>query len=510
MKTPDLVLVNPGSRARIYQSLGKRLTAVENPVWAGLIATFVRAKGFAVEIVDAEADELTPEETADRVKALSPVLVAIVVYGHQPSASTQNMTGASALATAIKNMDLDIPILMLGGHVASLPERTLADERCDFVSSDEGLHTVVDLLMAFTASRVPDLSRVQGLVYRDRSTPLSGGHSHIIRNDAAPLVKDLDVAMPGIAWDLLPMTRYRAHNWHCFGDLGRERYAAIYTTLGCPYRCSFCCIQAPFKAGEQMLGLRTEANSYRFWSPARVVEEIEVLVTKYGVRNIKVADEMFVLNQRHVIGICDLLIDRGYNLNIWAYARVDTVKPTMLDKLKRAGFNWLALGIEAADDRVLSDVDKRYEVDQVYDTVRRIRNAGISTIGNFIFGLPEDTPETMQRTLDLALDLNCEFANFYSAMAYPGSPLYEEAIRRGWRLPDAWSGYSQHSVDTLPLPTRHISAGEVLSFRDRAFDTYFRHEPYLKMIREKFGEATLAHIREMTSHTLDRKYSRQG
>ena len=238
-----------------------------------------------------------------------------------------------------------------------------------------------------------------------------------------------------------------------------------------------------------------------------MVEEIDLLVNKYGVRNIKFADEMFVLNQRHVLGICDLLIERGYDLNIWAYARVDTVKDNMLDKLKRAGFNWLALGIEAADDRVLTDVDKRYEVDEVYDTVRRIKDAGINIIGNYIFGLPEDTHETMQRTLDLALDLNCEFANFYSAMAYPGSPLYEEAIRRGWRLPDTWSGYSQHSVDTLPLPTRHISAGEVLSFRDRAFDTYFRHEPYLRMVKEKFGEATLAHIREMTSHTLERKYT---
>src|SRR5262245_30986046 len=118
----DLVLVNPGSRARIYQSLGKRLTAVENPVWAGLIATFARAKGFSVEIVDAEGDELTPEQAADRVCALSPVLVAVVVYGHQPSASTQNMTGASALATAIKHTCPDIPLLMLGGHVAALPE----------------------------------------------------------------------------------------------------------------------------------------------------------------------------------------------------------------------------------------------------------------------------------------------------------------------------------------------------------------------------------------------------
>jgi radical SAM superfamily enzyme YgiQ (UPF0313 family) len=497
--TPDLVLVNPGGRVRIYQSLGKRLTAVENPVWAGLIATFVRAKGFSVEIVDAEADELSPEEAADRVKALSPALAAIVVYGHQPSASTQNMTGASALAIAIKNANGDLPLLMLGGHVASLPERTLADEACDFVSSDEGLHTIVDLLRAFKATPEPDLSHVHGLVYRD--------HGHPVRNTAAPLVKDLDVEMPGVAWDLLPMARYRAHNWHCFGDLEREPYAAIYTTLGCPYRCSFCCIQAPFKAGEQVMGLRAEANSYRFWSPARVVEEIDLLVNRYGVRNIKFADEMFVLNQRHVVGICDLLIPRGYDLNIWAYARVDTVNDDMLDKLKRAGFNWLALGIEAADDRVLTDVDKRYEIGEVFDTVQRIKDAGINIIGNYIFGLPEDTLETMQQTLDLALGLNCEFANFYSAMAYPGSPLYEEAVRNGWQLPETWSGYSQHSVDTLPLPTRHISAGDVLSFRDRAFDTYFKHEPYLKMIEDKFGAATIAHIREMTSHKLERKYS---
>ncbi len=302
---------------------------------------------------------------------------------------------------------------MLGGHVASLPERTLAEEACDFVSSDEALHTVVDLLTAFKASPEPDLSRVRGLVYRDH------GQSRV-RNAAAPLVKDLDGEMPGVAWDLLPMTRYRAHNWHCFGDLEREPYAAIYTTLGCPYRCSFCCIQAPFKAGEQMMGLRAEANSYRFWSPARVVEEIDLLVTKYGVRNIKFADEMFVLNQRHVIGICDLLIERGYDLNIWAYARVDTVKDNMLDKLKRAGFSWLALGIEAADDRVLTDVDKRYEVDEVYDTVRRIKDAGINIIGNYIFGLPEDTPR------------RCSGRSIWRSISTASS---RTSIPR-WRIPD--------------------------------------------------------------------------
>jgi hypothetical protein len=202
----DLVLVNPGSRMRLYQSLGKRLTAVENPVWAGLIATFIRRRSFSVEIVDAEADDLTPDETAARVIALNPRLVTVVVYGHQPSASTQNMTGASAIVTAIKALSPETRVLMLGGHVAALPERTLGEEVCDFVTSDEGLYGISDLLSAFRESETPALSGVRGLVYRSEG--------HIVSNTAAPLVKDVEHEMPGIAWDLLPMSRYRAHNWH--------------------------------------------------------------------------------------------------------------------------------------------------------------------------------------------------------------------------------------------------------------------------------------------------------
>jgi anaerobic magnesium-protoporphyrin IX monomethyl ester cyclase len=497
----DLVLVNPGARTAIYQSLGKRLTAVENPIWAGLIATFVRQHRYDVQIIDAEADELAPSQIADRVAEINPRLVAIVVYGHQPSASTQNMTGASLACTAIRARSPEAKILMLGGHVAALPEVTLADEACDYVAHDEGLYTIVDLLEAARAGD-SDLGKIRGLAY------WQGGKLRQFRsNAAAPLVKDLDQQMPGVAWDLLPMTKYRAHNWHCFGHLDREPYAAIYTTLGCPYKCSFCCIQAPFKAGEKELGMKDTVNSYRFWSPERVIGEIDLLVNKYGVRNIKFADEMFVLNVRHVSAICDLIIERGYDLNIWAYARVDTVKEGMLDKLKRAGFNWLAFGIEAASDRVLSDVDKRYEIEQVYETIGRVKAAGINIIGNYIFGLPEDDLESMQQTLDLALELNTEFANFYSAMAYPGSPLYRQAIAKGWPLPATWSGYSQHAVDTLPLPTKHLPAGEVLRFRDYAFQAYFTHQPYLDYVERRFGADTVAHIREMASHRLERKFA---
>lgn len=497
----DLVLINPSSRKRIYQSLGGSLAAVESPVWVGLMSAFVRNKGFSTAIIDAEAEELSPSEIAQRVEELNPVLTAVVVYGHQPSASTQNMTGASAAATAVKSMNPDRRLLMLGGHVAALPKETLNMERVDYTCGGEGLHTLTTLIEAIRGGRAEDLEKVPDLWYWEKS-----GKARFSAVNA-PLVKNLDEEMPMMAWDQLPMDRYRAHNWHCFGDNKRQPYAAIYTTLGCPYHCSFCCIQAPFKSGEKALGMKESSSSYRFWSPAKVLDQIEYLVKHHGVKNLKFADEMFVLNPRHISGICDGIIERKLDLNIWAYARVDTVKDNMAEKLKAAGVNWLVFGIEAATDRVRTNVEKRFDRDQVYETVNKVREAGISVLGNYIFGLPEDDLASMQDTLDLAIDLNTEFANFYSAMAYPGSQLYHIALKERWALPETWSGYSQHSVDTLPLPTKYLQAGEVLRFRDEAFHTYFKSPRYLEMVEKKFGRETVAHIHEMTGHKLERKHA---
>lgn len=496
----DLVLINPASRAQVYQSLGSRLAAIENPVWAGLMAEFARRHGLSVEIIDAEALGLTPEQVAEEVAALRARLAVVVVYGHQPSASTQIMPAARHTCRAIKDHNPEQPILLAGGHVAALPQRTLEEEPADYVASGEGLWTMVELATALKSPRLPDLDRVRGLWYRDldaiRSTP------------AAPLVTDLDDNLPGIASDSLPMNRYRAHNWHCFGGHERQPYAAIYTTLGCPYRCSFCCIQAPFKAGEQAASYTPNVNSYRFWSPEHVVGQIDSLVTEHGVRNIKIADEMFVLNRRHVAAICERIIERGYDLNLWAYARVDTVHDALLDKLAGAGFRWLAFGIESASEQVRGGVDKRFDQEQIFATLEKVRAVGIHVIGNYIFGLPDDDHDSMQATLDLALELNCEFANFYSTMAYPGSPLYEQALVAGWPLPATWSGYSQHAVDTLPLPTRHLAAEDVLAFRDAAFNRYFSDLRYLGLVRRTFGESTVAEIREMAGHRLERAFTR--
>ncbi len=334
-----------------------------------------------------------------------------------------------------------------------------------------------------------DFSRVEGLVWRE--------NGKIRQTPAPPLIKDLDADLHGSVWHLLPMEKYRAHNWQCFGDLAsRQPYASIYTTLGCPYKCSFCCINAPFGT-----------NRYRMRAPEKVVEEIDLLYHTYGVRTFKIIDEMFVLNDRHVEGICQRLAAKPYarELNFWAYARVDTVKEDRLQMLRDAGIRWLALGIESGSEHVRDGAEKSLAEQDIVDIVKAIQNADIHVIGNYIFGLPDDNLQTMRQTLDLAKVLNCEFANFYSAMAYPGSPLYRMAIENGWDLPESWSGFSQHSYDCKPLPTEQVSSAEVLRFRDNAFHEYFQSPAYLDLVERKFGEETMQHIKEMSSSRLRRK-----
>jgi radical SAM superfamily enzyme YgiQ (UPF0313 family) len=175
--------------------------------------------------------------------------------------------------------------------------------------------------------------------------------------------------------------------------------------------------------------------------------------------------------------------------------------------MKKAGISWLAIGFESANRQVRKGVDKKFNEESVKKAIEVTKEAGISIIGNFIFGLPDDNHETMQETLDMAKNFNFEYANFYTAMAYPGSQLYLDASKQGIKLPEKWTGYSQYSEDTLPLPTKYLSPKEVLKFRDKAFQEYFNNPAYLEMIENKFGNEVVDHIKNMLSYKIDRNIS---
>jgi radical SAM superfamily enzyme YgiQ (UPF0313 family) len=485
----DILFVSPGDRQQVYQDLGAEFSAVEPPVFARLFAEHARRQGFGVAVLDIPAMNISAESAAEHVyQDYSPRLVVLPVYGFQPSASTQNMTAAGKVARVLKEYDPTLPVLMTGTHPAALPERTMREESVDFVIDMEGPATIVALATALREGS-QDFSSIPSLWWR--------GADGTVHPPTAqePLFRELDRDLPLGGWDLLDMSSYRAHNWHCFDHIeDRTPYASIYTSLGCPYKCSFCCINSPFGK-----------PSYRMWSPEAVVAEIDHLVERYGVKNIKFVDEMFVLNKRHVLGICELLEDRSYDLNIWAYARVDTVRDEFLERLRSAGFRWLALGIEAANSTVRDGANKSFSDESIIETCDRIRSHGIYVLGNYIFGLPDDTLPRMQQTLDLALEINAEWANLYSAMAYPGSRLYDDALRNQWPLPTEWHGYSQHGYDAFPLPNPNLSSADILRFRDEAFQTYFRSPEYLLRIEQTFGPAVVEHIERMLRVPLPRR-----
>lgn len=483
---PDLVLINPGA-AGVYGDIPPEMVAVEPPLWCRLIAGYIQDRGFKVRIVDAEACRMSPADVALEVARLEPKMAVVVAYGHQPSASTQTMPAAGAIARAIKShpMIYGCSLGIVGGHVSTLWAQTLKDEVFDWVAVGEGPITILELLREREPHEVPGLARRLG--------------GQAIVNMPAKLIP-ID-QLQGNVWSMLPMHRYRAHNWQNFG-WPSGGYASIHTSLGCPYRCNFCCINAPFAQPG------SKVNQYRMRDPEDVVAEIERLVTRYGVNTIKITDEMFVLNEGHYTAICEALIRKqlGQRVNIWAYARIDTVKPHTLALLLSAGIRWLALGIESASGDVRDGALKALKDTDIMRAVADVRTSGIKVIANYIFGLPGDTLESMRDTLRLAVDLNTEFANFYTAMAYPGSQLYTRARSEGgWDLPTSWMGYSQHAYECQPLGSGAVSAAEVLRFRDQAFDEYFSGESYRSMIALKFGPAGLRQIDAMMRTKLRRK-----
>jgi anaerobic magnesium-protoporphyrin IX monomethyl ester cyclase len=493
MQKTDVLFINPGAATPIFQSLGQSLKAIEPPIWASLLANHMRKYRYQVQILDADALNLSIPEVSQAIKDVNPRLVAVMVYGQQPSASTQNMYPTHLLLEDFKSKYPEIPVLLIGGHVSALPEQTLREEKCDFVCQGEGPQTLRGLLENNLNPK--NFSRIPGLFYRLGKDILHGPPASIVPQEK------MQEEYPGQAWDLLPMDKYRAHNWHCFGHVNeRTPYASVYTGLGCPFKCHFCCIHAPFGS----------KASFRYWDPAFMIKQFDLLAEKYNVRNIKIADEMFVLNEKHFLRLCELIIEHRHHFNIWAYARVDTVKESHLETLKKAGVNWLALGIESGSKYVRHGSQKgRFTDEDIVKIVEKIKAAGIYVIGNYIFGLPDDTVESMHDTLKLSLKLNCEMGNFYSAMAYPGSELYHWAVQEKRPLPESWVGYSQYSNECLPLGSKHLTPGQVLSFRDQAFDLYFAHPPFQQLILEKFGQETLDHITSMLGHKLKRKYVTQ-
>jgi intein/homing endonuclease len=304
--------VNPNNRILSPYS------GIEPPLWAGLIAGDYLKQGKTVYILDAEALDMSVDNTVREIRLIKPQKIIIVAMGNNPSvSSTPKMVVTKKLVDRLIG---EFPLYVTGLHPSALPHQT---------KDELGIEVL------------------RGKIFE---------------------------GTPDIPFNLLPMSKYRAHIWQCLDGSPRSPYASVYTSLNCPFSCDFCNIKP----------LYNWSNRVWYRDIGLLIKEIDLLVNKYGVRNIKFWDEMFTLNKNRVNEICDKIIERHYDLNIWAYARVDSVTPELLVKMRQAGVKWVAYGYESGCDDILGNVEKKATKEKAMMATEWAHNAGMNIIGNFI------------------------------------------------------------------------------------------------------------------------------
>jgi len=487
----DLVLIRPNGKKIMYHGIKASTTAVDPPYWLAAMGGYLRDSSIDVALIDAEAAGQTPEETAELVRSLSPVLVGVFTIGSNLTASTWTMPGARILCKAIKNICTSLSIFLWGNHPSALPERTLREETIDYVIIGEGFDAVKELY-ACLKSGGSGRDKIQGVQYLENNILSGDGRVNIINN--------LNT-LPPDGWDLFPSDQrnYRNHLHFAFEDLSkRDQYGAILSSLGCPFYCTYCAIRT----------FSGNTRGMRYKTVESAIAEVDYWVKNRDVFYLRIMDECFTINRKFVYEFCRVLKERRYNLSIWINARIDTVDEDFLSVMYDAGIRWLGYGIESSSKRIRGIVNKeQYDFEKTRENVELTKKSGLFICGNVMFGLPGEKMEDMEADLAMLRELNVEYPNMYCTMAYPGSQLYNDTLitHPDW-LPDTWAGYAQLSYETKPLPTDFLTSEQILAFRDKAFNTFFDdNSRYFDMIKTKFGQPAVDEIHNMLKGRIPRK-----
>ena len=414
------------------------------PMGIALIAAILVRAGYQVTVLDANALNLPPE-------AVAPMVSNADVVGL--TAMTPTINAAIATARHLKQARPELPVILGGAHATLLPEETLAAApEVDILVKGEGENTILEVLPALENNK--PLHDIPGISYRagDKivSNPL---HTELVDPDSLPF----------LAYHLLPMKRYKPHPPH-----GRALpFAAIITSRGCPYKCSYC--------SKPIFGAR-----FRSQSPVRVVDEIAHLKQRFGIREFAFYDDVFTLNKKRAHAIADELIRRKLNIDWTCEARVGLVDTELLRHIRQAGCYSVSYGIESGSQEILNTLDKDITLEQAEQAVRTSQEVGLQTIGYFMVGSPGETPDTSRQTIQFAKKLKLDFAQFGITTPFPGTKLYDLYLNSGkggdipWESFAYTGGYKAAPVFDSEL----LSRDDIRRWTRRAYREFYLRPGY--------------------------------
>ena len=415
------------------------------------VAAYARSNSFDSRIFDASFHSWSEEEMLSRLKAYKPDVVGL-------TAMTNEINKAGQIGSRLKN-ELNVPIIIGGCHVTALPERTLREfPAFDYGVYGEGEKTTVELLEHLQDGK-PDLRSIKGLAFRDDDS--------VVVNEPRPFLTSEEL-------DALPYPAFDGY----YGNDARALAAkgtcyVMFSSRGCPYNCAFCM---------QVLGRKVRRRS-----PENILGEMEYVIERWGVRSFDFADEIFLFDRPETRTLLQMFIDTGLSDRIkWSgLTRANLVNPDIIALAKKAGCCRLEMGVESGDDEILKAIDKKITVDQVRNAVRIIKKAGIPLATYFILGHPNETRETVQKTVNLAAELNTDLIAVGIMVPYPGTKIFDMAVRgeAGYRLlTDEWSHYDKYGAQAMEI--EGLPYKELLRWQRKALiELYVKNRRFLDAFR---------------------------
>jgi anaerobic magnesium-protoporphyrin IX monomethyl ester cyclase len=481
----DILLVNPptpdgGLWIRTQHRVGRRTR--ENMVWPQVSLAQMAAllhPVYKLKIIDANAERMGWKEFAKLIDKYQPRY-----YMTQVTAPTlENDMYGCFLAKSRGAVTI-----AFGTHVTPIPRESLRPyPSLDYVlvgEPDLSIRDLLDNLEGKISERSPeiqhlfsehdplyepaidehgelDLHKIKGLAWRDGD--------EIVVNFPRPFIKDLD-DLPIPKHELLPLQKYRM-------PMIKGPFTFIVTSRGCPAGCTYCIKHVSYQ------------YSARLRSPELIMEELWQL-KKLGINTIHMYADLFTVSRDQVVELCQRMIDEKINLKWMCNSRVDFVDEEMLQLMGKAGCWLISWGIESGNEEILKHAHKGADPAKAERALRWAKQAGIKNWGYFIIGLPGETEQSIQDTIEFSKHLPLDIALFHVAAPYPGTPFFFEVVENGWFRPGTrWEQVDMDKGTVLDYPD--LPAERLLYWQKRAFREWaFRPGPmltYLKMLFSDFS-----------------------
>lgn len=432
----DILLVNPPwlTKGGIWQQVASCIP----PFGLAQIASYLEEKKISVKLLDADALKLSHSEIANLFRCKKePSFIGI-------TATTSTINSAIKVAELSREIFKNAKIVMGGIHPSIMPAEVLMPGLADFVVRNEGEETFLELVAGAAAEKIAGLS-----YKRD---------NRIIDNPARPVIENMD-SLPLPAYHLLPMEKY----FPALGSYKKLPASGMITSRGCPGRCTFCC-------GDYL------GRKIRSRSAEKIFDEIQLLYDKYNIREISFYDDVFTTRKENVKNLCKRLINEKLDISWSCFARADFVDEDLLRAMKDAGCHQIMYGIESGDEEILKNIQKKVSLEKAEYIVKLTQRLGIDVRAAFMLGNPGETEESMEKTINYAVEIDPEVVIFNITTPYPGSEMFKWAKKNKYLRTEDWDEYDL-SKPIMDLP--ELNSKKVLEYYNKAYKKFYLRLKYL-------------------------------